>query len=230
MLDVFSWATSNGHKVHIMLEECALPYTLKPVNIGAGEQFSPQFLALSPNNKIPAIHDNEGPDGEPIVIFESGAILVYLASKTGKFMPSDERGRYQVLQWLMFQMSAVGPMLGQAHHFRKFAPEKLEYAIDRYINEARRIYGVLDRQLQSSPYIATDAYTIADIATLPWIRNGETLGILLAEYPHVMRWFDGVSNRPAVQRGVNMLGELRTPFDNAKAREVLFGHKIAPGT
>src|SRR6187399_612027 len=166
-IDVYSWPTPNGHKVHIMLEECGLPYRAIPVNIGAGEQFRPEFLAISPNNKIPAIVDPDGPDGKPISLFESGAILLYLAAKTGRFLPAGLGARYQTLEWLMFQMGSVGPMLGQTHHFRLYAPEKIPYAIDRYSNEAKRLYGVMNRRLESRKYIATDEYTIADIAIFP---------------------------------------------------------------
>src|SRR3984885_4647599 len=165
MIDVYSWATPNGHKVHIMLEECGLPYAVHAVDIGAGDQFKPDFLAISPNNKIPAIIDSDGPEGKPLSLFESGAILFYLAEKTGKFLPSDPAGRYATMQWLMFQMGGVGPMLGQAHHFRIYAPEKVEYAVNRYSNEAKRLYGVMDRQLGVTRYLAGDEYSIADIAT-----------------------------------------------------------------
>ena len=171
MIEVYSWPTPNGHKVHIMLEECGLPYNAIPVNIGAGEQFDPEFLAISPNNKIPAITDPDGPDGKPISLFESGAILVYLAAKTGRFLPGTDRERYEVLQWLMFQMGGVGPMLGQVHHFRLYAPEKIEYAIERYTNEGKRLYGVIDKRLSSSPWLGGKDYSIADIATFPWLRN-----------------------------------------------------------
>ena len=221
-IDVFSWPTPNGHKVHIMLEECNLAYQAIPVNIGAGEQFRPEFLAISPNNKIPAIVDPEGPDGQPISVFESGAILVYLAGKTGRFLPQGDRARYEVLQWLMFQMGGVGPMLGQAHHFRMYAPEKIQYAIDRYTNEARRLYGVIDRRLGQSEWLGGAEYSIADIATFPWLRSWENQGVVLEEYPHLKRWFDTINERPAVQRGVKVLAELRKPHD-AKAKEVLFG-------
>src|SRR6478735_7129644 len=163
-IDVFSWPTPNGHKVHIMLEECGLDYRAIPVNIGSGEQFKPEFLAISPNNKIPAIVDPDGADGQPISLFESGAILVYLAGKTGRFLPAGDRARFEVLQWLMFQMGGVGPMLGQAHHFRIYAPEKIAYAVDRYTNEAKRLYGVIDKQLSKHPFIAGKTYSIADIA------------------------------------------------------------------
>jgi GST-like protein len=177
MIEVYSWATPNGHKVHIMLEECGLPYRAVPVDIGRGDQFQADFLAISPNNKIPAIVDPDGPDGQPMSLFESGAILLYLAGKTGRFLPADTRGRYQVLQWLMFQMGSVGPMLGQAHHFRIYAPEKLPYAIDRYTNEARRLYGVMNRQLAGHRYIAGADYSIADIAIFPWLRSWKNQGI-----------------------------------------------------
>jgi len=223
MIDVFSWATPNGHKVHIMLEECGLPYRAVPVNIGAGDQFKPEFLAISPNNKIPAITDPQGPDGQPISLFESGAILVYLAAKAGKFMPATDRAKYEVLQWLMFQMGSVGPMLGQAHHFRIYAPEKLHYAIERYSNEARRIYGVIDRRLAKSRYLGGPDYSIADIATFPWLRSWENQGIVLAEYPNLKAWFEQIAERPAVQRGVKVLAEYRKPFRDEKEREVLFG-------
>ena len=222
-IDAYSWATPNGHKIHIMLEECGLPYRAHPVNIGKGDQFDPAFLKISPNNKIPAITDPEGPDGKPISLFESGAILVYLAGKTGKFLPTDVRGRYAVLEWLMFQMGSVGPMLGQAHHFRNYAPEKIGYAIDRYSNEAKRIYGVIDKQLSANEFIAGETYTIADIAIFPWLRSWENQGIVLTEYPHLKQWFDGIAARPAVQRGVKVLADLRTPITGDKEREILFG-------
>jgi GST-like protein len=184
MIDVYSWATPNGHKVHIMLEECGLPYAAHAVDISAGEQFSPDFLAISPNNRIPAITDPDGPDGEPISLFESGAILLYLAGKTGRFLPRSTRGKYQALQWLMFQMASVGPMLGQTHHFRAYAPEKVEYAINRFSNEARRLYGVMDKQLATNDYIAGKEYTIADMAVWPWLRSHERQGIDLGEFPN----------------------------------------------
>jgi GST-like protein len=222
-IEVYSWATPNGHKVHVMLEECGLPYEAIPVNIGAGEQFRPGFLAISPNNKIPAIVDPQGPDGQPISVFESGAILVYLAAKTGRFLPAGDRARFEVLQWLMFQMGGVGPMLGQAHHFRIYAPEKLPYAIDRYTNEARRLYGVIDKRLGESEWLGGADYSIADIATFPWLRSWQNQGIVLEEYPHLRRWFDAIAARPAVQRGVKVLADLRKPGTDDKARENLFG-------
>jgi GST-like protein len=223
MIDVYSWATPNGHKVHIMLEECGLAYRVIPVNIGAGDQFKAEFLKISPNNKIPAITDPQGPDGKPISLFESGAILVYLAAKTGKFLPQTDRAKYEVLQWLMFQMGSVGPMLGQAHHFRQYAPEKLDYAIERYSNEAKRIYGVIDWRLSQSQYLGGSEYSIADIATFPWLRSWERQGIVLNDYPHLQAWFDKVAERPAVQRGVKVLAELRRPITGDKERDVLFG-------
>lgn len=222
-IDVYSWATPNGHKVHIMLEECGLPYRAHPVNIGKGDQFESAFLKISPNNKIPAITDPEGPDGKPISLFESGAILVYLAGKTGKLMPAGDRARYDVLQWLMFQMGGVGPMLGQTHHFRNYAPEKIGYAIDRYSNEAKRLYGVIDKQLSTNKFIAGKTYSIADIAIFPWLRSHENQGIDLADFPHVKQWFDGIAARPAVQRGVKVLADLRVPITGDKEREILFG-------
>jgi len=225
MIEVYSWATPNGHKVHVMLEECGLEYRAIPVNIGAGDQFAPEFLAISPNNKIPAIVDPDGPDGRPISLFESGAILLYLAAKTGRFLPTDIRARYRVLEWLMFQMGSIGPMLGQTHHFRLYAPEKIPYAIERYSNEARRIYGVLDKRLQGREWVASDDYSIADIAIFPWLRSWQNQGIDWADFPHLKRWFDRVAARPAVQRGVEVLASLRKPFRTDAEREVLFGAK-----
>ena len=223
MLAVYSWPTPNGHKVHIMLEECRLAYRVHPVDIGAGEQFAPGFLAISPNNKIPALTDPEGPDGKPISLFESGAILLYLAGKTGKLLPADVAGKYEVLQWLMFQMGGVGPMLGQAHHFRVYAPEKLPYAIERYTNEAKRLYGVLNKRLAHSTYLGGRDYSIADIAVFPWLRSWKNQGVELSDYPHLKGWFDEIAKRPAVQRGVEVLAGARRPLTDDKAREVLFG-------
>ncbi len=223
MIEVYSWATPNGHKVHIMLEECGLPYRAHPVDIGAGDQFKPEFLAISPNNKIPAITDPDGPGGKPIHLFESGAILLYLAAKTGRFLPQDLAAKYEVLQWLMFQMGSVGPMLGQAHHFRIYAPEKIPYAIDRYTNEAKRLYGVMNKRLGSSRYIGGAEYGIADIAIFPWLRSWKNQGIDWVDYPHLKGWFDEIAARPAVMRGVEVLAGLRKPVTDDKAREVLFG-------
>lgn len=224
MIQVYSWATPNGHKVHIMLEELGLPYRVIPVDIGAGAQFEPAFLDISPNNKIPAIVDPEGPDGKPISLFESGAILLYLAGKTGRFMPADVRAKYEVLEWLMFQMAGVGPMLGQAHHFRIYAPEKIPYAIERYTNEARRLYGVMDRRLARSKYLGCGEYTIADMAVFPWLRSWKNQGIDWNDHPHLKGWFDEIAGRPAVQRGVEVLASLRKPLVDDKARDALFGH------
>lgn len=224
MIDLYTWPTPNGHKIHIMLEECRLPYAVHPIDIGAGDQFAPEFLEISPNNKMPAIVDSDGPDGKPISLFESGAILVYLAGKTGRFMPGSARGKYEALQWLMWQMGGLGPMLGQAHHFRIYAPQKLPYAIERYTKEANRLYGVLERQLaKTGAYVAGRQYTIADMAIFPWTRSHANQGVDLAEYPQVRRWFDAIAARPAVQRGVKVLADRRRPLVDDKARQNLFG-------
>ena len=223
MIEVYSWATPNGHKVHIMLEECGLAYKAHAVDIGAGDQFKPEFLAISPNNKIPAIVDPDGPDGKPLSLFESGAILLYLAAKTGRFLPQDLRGKYEVLEWLMFQMGGVGPMLGQTHHFRVYAPEKIPYAVDRYTNEARRLYGVMNARLAKSTYIGGPEYSIADIAIFPWLRSWKNQGIDWNDFPHLRGWFDEIAARPAVKRGVEVLASLRKPLLDDRARETLFG-------
>jgi GST-like protein len=227
MIDVHSWPTPNGHKVHIMLEECGQregrDWRAIPVNIGAGDQFKPEFLKISPNNKIPALSDPDGPGGQPLHLFESGAILVYLAAKYGKLMPRTARGKYEVLQWLMFQMGGVGPMLGQNHHFRLYAPEKLPYAIDRYTNEAKRLYGVIDKRLATSKFLGGNSYSIADIAVWPWLRNHANQGISLQDYPHLQLWFEQIGARPAVQRGVQVLAALRKPITDNQSREILFG-------
>ena len=223
MIEVYSWATPNGHKVHIMLEECSLPYRAHAIDIGAGDQFNPDFLAISPNNKIPAITDPQGPEGQAISLFESGAILLYLAGKTGRFLPEGTRAKYEVLQWLMFQMGGLGPMLGQAHHFRLYAPEKIDYAIERYTNEARRLYGVLDKRIARSRYIGGAEYSIADIAVYPWLRSWKNQGIDWTDYPHLKGWFDEVADRPAVQRGVEVLADQRKPLTDDRARDALFG-------
>ena len=205
MIDLYFWSTPNGYKVSILLEELSLPYNVIPVHIGKGEQFRPEFLTISPNNKIPAIVDPEGRDGRPISMFEWGAIMMYLAEKCGwQFMPQDMRQRYDVVQWLMFQMGGVGPMLGQAHHFRRYAPEKIDYAIDRYTQEARRLYAVIDRRLGETEYLA-GAYSIADIATYPWLRAHKWQGQDIAEFPNLQRWYSAVRERPAVQRGLAVL-------------------------
>jgi len=206
-----------------MLEECALKYNVHAIDIGAGDQFEPEFLKISPNNKMPAIVDSDGPDGKPISMFESGAILLYLAAKTGKLLPVDVRGKYVALQWLMFQMGGVGPMLGQAHHFRIYAPEKIPYAFDRYTNEAKRLYGVMDRRLGQAEYFAGE-YSIADIAIFPWTRSHANQGVDLADFPNVRRWFDLIDARPAVRRGVKVLADRRKPVTDVE-RENLFGAK-----
>jgi GST-like protein len=227
MIDVYSWPTPNGHKVHIMLEECGQrldrEWRVLPVDISAGDQFKDDFLAISPNNKIPAIVDADGPDRMPIALFESGAILLYLASKFGKFLGETDRDKFNTTQWLMFQMGSIGPMLGQAHHFRVYAPTQIEYAVNRYTNEAKRLYHVLDKQLSKTAYLAGDQYTIADIATFPWTRSSQNQGIDWNDYPHAKRWFDEISARPAVQRGVAVLSDRRKPLIDDKAKEVLFG-------
>lgn len=223
MIDVYTWPTPNGHKVHIMLEECGLEYAVHPIDIGSGAQFTPEFLAISPNNKIPAIVDNDGPGGQPLALFESGAILVYLAEKTGRFLPKDPVGRYTTLQWVMFQMGGLGPMLGQAHHFRLYAPEQIEYAVNRYTNEAGRLYGVMDRQLGITAYLAGNEYSIADIASFPWTRSWKNQGIDLDDFPNVKRWFDTIAAREAVKKGVEVLAGARKPLTDDKAKDILFG-------
>ena len=201
MIDLYTWTTPNGRKVSIMLEECALPYRVHRIDIGKGEQFKADFLAVSPNGRIPGITDSEGPDGKPMSLFESGAILVYLSGKTGKFLPASVRGRYEALQWLMFQMGGVGPMFGQTHHFLRAAPQPVPYAIERYSKETRRLYGVLDARLAGAPFLATE-YSIADIATYPWVARHEWHKVELADFPHVKRWYDTIGRRPAVVRGM----------------------------
>lgn len=223
MIILYSWPTPNGHKVHIMLEECGLPYQVTPVDIGSGEQFAPEFLRISPNNKIPAMVDTEGPDGKPISLFESGAILMYLAGKTGKFLGNTAREKYMTLEWLMFQMAGFGPMLGQAHHFRNYAPISIPYAIDRYTNEAKRLYGVINRQLSHSRFLAGDEYSIADMATFAWARSWQNQGIDWANFPHAKRWYNLIDERPAVQRAVKVLADRRKPLTTDEAKEVLFG-------
>ena len=224
MIEVWSWPTPNGHKVHIALEELGLPYTVVPVNIGKGEQFSPEFLAITPNHRIPAIVDPEGPGGAPLRLFESGAILIYLAEKTGRLMPQAPAARYACLQWLMFQMGGVGPMFGQYNHFHNYAPEKLPYAMERYANEAARLYRVLEKRLSETPYLAGEDYSIADIATFPWARGPEKRGVDAATLPGVSRWLAAIEARPAVQRGLDVLSERRRQGSMSDAeREVLFG-------
>ncbi len=210
-----------------MLEECGQrlgrDWQAHPINIGTGDQFQPAFLEISPNNKIPAMVDPKGPNGKPMHLFESGAILLYLASKFNRFLPKSDAAKFETLQWLMFQMGGVGPMLGQAHHFRIYAPEKIDYAYDRYTNEAKRLYGVLDKQIQKHPYIAGKQYTVADIATFPWLRSWQNQGIDWKNYPALKDWFDRVSERPAVKRGGIVLAHLRKPLVDDQARQALFG-------
>jgi GSH-dependent disulfide-bond oxidoreductase len=202
MITLYTWSTPNGRKVSIALEELALPYEVRPVDITGGEQHEADFLKLNPNNKIPVIVDPDGPDGKQITVIESGAILIYLAGKTGKLLPTDLRSRLEAIQWLMFQMGSVGPMLGQAHHFLRFAPEVIPYALERYSKEALRIYGVLNTRLENREWLAGGEYSIADIATFPWIARHDWQGIDLKRFPNVKRWFDAIQARPAVQRGM----------------------------
>ena len=225
-IDLYYWPTPNGWKVTIMLEECGLPYIPHPVNIGKGDQFRPEFLAISPNNKIPAIVDLDGPGGKPISVFETGAILQYLGRKTGQFYPTDERGRVEVDQWLFWQVSGFGPMLGQTHHFRIYAPEKVPYAIDRFTNEANRLYGVLNKRLADRDFVAGE-YSIADIAILPWAKMWERQGQNIEEFPHVKRWLETLFARPAVQRGLAVSSEDRAKTDlkDPSVQAVLFGQK-----
>jgi GST-like protein len=206
MIELYTWGTPNGRKVSVMLEECGLPYNVHRIDIGKGDQFAPEYLAINPNGKIPSIVDPDGPDGAPIAMMESGAILVYLADKTGRFLPASARGRYVALQWLMFQMGHVGPMYGQVHHFVRAAKVEVPYAIERYVKEKDRLYGVLDRRLGEAPFLAGDEYTIADIATYPWVARHEWHKTDLAIYPNVKRWFDAIGARPAVQRGMAVPG------------------------
>ncbi len=229
MIDLYFWMTPNGYKVTIMLEELGWKYNVIPVNIGKGDQFKPDFLKISPNNRMPALVDHEGPDGRPISVFESGAMLMYLAEKAGfQFMPQDMRRRYDVIQWLMFQMASVGPMLGQAHHFRRYAPEKIEYAVDRYTNEARRIYGVIDKRAGEAPYLAGE-YSIADMATYPWLRTHNWQGQDLNDFPNLKRWYDSIEARPAVQRGLAVMKDeverARDQPPDKSSWDILFGKK-----
>lgn len=226
MIDLYYWPTPNGWKISIMLEECALPYRVIPVNIGKGDQFKPEFLAISPNNRMPAIVDNDAPEG-PISIFESGAILVYLAEKTGQFMPRDVRGRSEVLQWLFWQVGGLGPMAGQLGHFRNYAPETIPYAVDRYAKEYNRLLGVIERRLADREFLADD-YSIADMAAWPWVRGHERLGQSLDEFPRVKRWVDAIAARPAVQKGVEVGADLRKNTNLSEdERKVLFGQTAA---
>ncbi|NUQ78876.1 MAG: glutathione S-transferase N-terminal domain-containing protein [Polyangiaceae bacterium] len=222
MIDLYYWPTPNGWKISIMLEEAGLEYKMIPVNIGKGEQFQPDFLKISPNNRMPAIVDH-GAEGGPLSIFESGAILLYLAEKTGKFMPKEVRGRYEVIQWVMWQMGGLGPMAGQAHHFRQYAPEKIPYAIDRYTKEVNRLYGVMNIRLRDREYLAGD-YSIADMASYPWVVPYERQGQNLDDFPNLKRWFEAMRARPAVERGMAVGKELRMdrPMDD-EMKKILFG-------
>ncbi|NRG19136.1 glutathione S-transferase N-terminal domain-containing protein [Rhizobiales bacterium] len=229
-IELHYWPTPNGWKISIMLEELGVPYDLKLVNIGAGDQFKPEFLAIAPNNRMPAIVDPEGPGGEPISVFESGAILQYLGRKFGKFYPTDERARVKVEEWLMWQMGGFGPMLGQNHHFRIYAPEKIPYAMDRYLNETHRLYGVLNKQLEGRDYVA-DEYSIADMAIIGWAKGWERQGMEIEkDFPNVNRWLAALMERPAVQRGLAVGKEEREKLNLAadkNAQSVLFGQRAS---
>jgi GST-like protein len=225
MIEVWTWPTPNGHKVHIALEELGLQYKVTPIDIGAGDQFKPEFLAINPNHRIPAIVDPEGPGGKPFTLFESGAILMYLSERNGgRLIPKDPIGRYKCLEWMMFQMGGVGPMFGQWNHFAAYAVEKIPYAIERYTNEVKRLHRVLEHRLAETPYLAGDEYSMADIITFPWIRGAEQRNIDLAAYPSVKRWHDEVAARPAVRRGVAVLADRQWQASKTAAeRENLFG-------
>ncbi|GAA0783774.1 glutathione S-transferase family protein [Roseibium denhamense] len=227
-IDLYFWPTPNGWKASIMLEELEVPYRLNLVNIGKGEQFAPDFLAISPNNRMPAILDPEGPDGDPISVFESGAILQYLGRKFGKFYPQDERRRVEVEEWLMWQMGGFGPMLGQSHHFRQYAPEKVPYAIERYDNEVQRLYGVLNRRLDGRDYIAAGDFTIADIASIGWAQRFKRHAVDLDDFPNVKAWRERILARPGVQKGLKA-GEAEEKTlvigKDKEAQSVLFGQK-----
>lgn len=225
-IDLYYWPTPNGWKITIALEEMGLPYNVIPVNISKGDQFKPEFLAFSPNNKMPAIIDHDGPGGKPISVFESGAILMYLGRKTGKFYPRDARKRIKVEEWLMWQMGGFGPMLGQNHHFNHYAPEKIPYAVDRYVNETNRLYGVLNKQLADHEFVC-GVYSIADMAIIGWAKLWERQGQDITQFPHVKRWLDTLLARPAVQRGLAVAGELRNTsnMQDPAVRAVLFGQK-----
>ena len=230
MIDLHYWPTPNGHKITLFLEEAGLPYRIQPVDIGRGEQFHPDFLAIAPNNRMPAIVDHEPADGgAPVSVFESGAILLYLAEKTGRFMAPDLRGRVEVLQWLFWQMGGLGPMAGQNHHFSQYAPEKLPYAIDRYVNETNRLYGVLDRRLADRAFVAGDDYSIADMAAYPWIVPHERQGQDLADFPNLQRWFRAIAARPATIRAyeVGKRHQRREATMDEEAKRVMFGQTAA---
>ena len=222
-IDVYTWPTPNGHKIHIALEELGLPYRAVPVDIAKGDQFQPDFLKISPNNKVPAIVDPDGPGGKPISLMESGAILIYLAEKTGQLWPKGAHEQSIALQWLCFQVANIGPMLGQVHHFRHYAPEPMPYAVERFTAETKRLYGVLDTRLREVEYLTGGIYGMSDIATFPWLRSWEMQGMRLGDYPRLERWFNTVAARPAVQRGIVVLADQkRTQLSDAE-RDVLFG-------
>ncbi len=229
MIALYYWPTPNGHKITIFLEEAGLPYRIVPVDIGKGEQFKPDFLEISPNNRMPAIIDEAPKDGGgPLSLFESGAILIYLAEKSGQFLPIETRARFRVLQWLFWQIGGLGPMAGQNHHFARYSPEKIPYAINRYVNETNRLYGVLDRRLAQTSFLAGD-YSIADMATYPWVVPYDAQGQKLEDFPHLKRWFDTVAARPAVQRAYEAgkhLQRERTGFTDEE-RKILFGQTAA---
>lgn len=229
MIDLYYWTTPNGHKITMFLEESGLPYTIHPVNIGKGEQFTPRFLAISPNNRIPAIVDRAPDDaGAPVSVFESGAILLYLADKIRRFIPLDLRGRVAALEWLTWQVAGLGPMLGQNHHFNMYAPEKIPYAINRYVNETNRLYGVLDQRLARREFIVGDEYSIADMAAYPWIVPWERQGQTLSDFPNVARWFDAIRQRPATIRAYERAkAHVATPANSEESRKVLFGQTSA---
>ncbi|CAM5501364.1 GST-like protein [Aquamicrobium terrae] len=225
-IELHYWPTPNGHKITIFLEEAGIPYEVRYVNIGRGEQFEPSFLKISPNNRMPAIVDPEGPGGEPISVFESGAILQYLGRKFGKFYPADERRRTEVDQWLFWQMGGLGPMAGQANHFRQYAPQKVPYAIERYTNEVNRLYGVMNRRLADRAYLAGDDYSIADMASFPWMRSPQNQGQDMNDFPNVKRWFEAIAERPAVIRAVEVGQEHRRNLaEDKEAQKVLFGQR-----
>ncbi|MCU1777471.1 glutathione S-transferase N-terminal domain-containing protein [Pseudomonas sp. 14P_5.3_Bac1] len=212
MIDLYYWTTPNGHKVSLFLEEAGLPYKVHPINIGQGDQFKPDFLKIAPNNRIPAIVDQSPSDGgAPISLFESGAILLYLAEKTGQFLPQDLRGRQEALQWLFWQMGGLGPMAGQNHHFSQFAPEKIPYAIKRYVDETARLYGVLDRRLADRAFVAGEDYSIADMAIYPWIVSHKWQSQRLEDFPHVQRWFNSIKERPATVRAYELVQKVNPP-------------------
>ena len=227
MIELYYWPTPNGHKISIALEEMGLPYEIKSVNIGAGEQFKPEFLAFSPNNRMPAIIDHDGPHGKPVTVFESGAILLYLAEKTGQLMPKDTNERIAVYEWLMWQMGGFGPMLGQAHHFNYYAPKKVDYAMKRYSVEANRLYGVLDRRLAKTKYVAGEVYSIADIAILPWTRTYQRQNVTIENYPHVAAWRKELGSRDAVVAGMKVGAQWREDLKTLNAEDFakLFGVK-----